>query len=77
LGDGGISAWVAGERPPNELIVSEINSSYIIVIIIAVSACACLLIATPIVYTAFVSKKKAQRSGNYLTISTFSFSRGF
>ncbi|OXU27526.1 hypothetical protein TSAR_002284, partial [Trichomalopsis sarcophagae] len=51
------------EAPPNELIVSEINSSYIIVIIIAVSACACLLIATPIVYTAFVSKKKAQRSG--------------
>ncbi|XP_011493935.1 PREDICTED: nephrin-like [Ceratosolen solmsi marchali] len=51
------------ERPPNELIVSEINSSYIIVIIIAVSACACLLIATPIVYTAFVSKKKAQRAG--------------
>uniref|UniRef100_A0ABD2WLG2 Nephrin n=1 Tax=Trichogramma kaykai TaxID=54128 RepID=A0ABD2WLG2_9HYME len=51
------------EAPPNELIVSEINSSYLIVIIIAVSAFACLLIATPIVYTALVSKKKAQRSG--------------
>ncbi|KAJ8679127.1 hypothetical protein QAD02_014914 [Eretmocerus hayati] len=51
------------ESPANELIVSEVNSSYIIVIIIAVSACACLLIATPIAYTAFVSKKKVQRSG--------------
>ncbi|XP_015599513.1 nephrin isoform X4 [Cephus cinctus] len=51
------------EVPPTELPASETNSSYIIVIIIAVSACACLLIATPIVYVTLASKKKAQRSG--------------
>lgn len=61
----GLLAWVTGEAPPTELTVSEINSSYMIIIIIAVSVSACLAIATPIVYTSFVSKKKAQRAGNY------------
>ncbi|XP_012277554.1 nephrin isoform X2 [Orussus abietinus] len=51
------------EAPPTELTASEINSSYMIVIIIAVFACACLLIATSIVYATLASKKKAQRSG--------------
>ncbi|XP_015186948.1 PREDICTED: nephrin isoform X3 [Polistes dominula] len=51
------------EAPPTELTSSEINSSYIIVIIITVSASACLLIATPIVLATLKSKKKAQRSG--------------
>ncbi|XP_046619486.1 nephrin isoform X3 [Neodiprion virginianus] len=51
------------EAPPTELTASETNSSYIIVIIIAVSACACLLIVTPIVYATLASKKKANRSG--------------
>lgn len=61
----GLLAWVTGEAPPTELTVSEINSSYMIIIIIAVSVSACLAIATPIVYTSLVSKKKAQRAGNY------------
>ncbi|KAK0090227.1 hypothetical protein PV325_002297 [Microctonus aethiopoides] len=51
------------EAPPTELTASEINSSHTIVIIIAVSACACLLIATPILYATLKSKKKAHRSG--------------
>ncbi|XP_063995244.1 nephrin isoform X2 [Diachasmimorpha longicaudata] len=51
------------EAPPTELTASEINTSYTIVIIIVVSACACLLIATPILYATLKSKKKAHRSG--------------
>ncbi|XP_043493049.1 nephrin isoform X3 [Polistes fuscatus] len=51
------------EAPPTELTSSEINSSYIILIIITVSASACLLIAAPIVFATLKSKKKAQRSG--------------
>ncbi|XP_011311068.1 nephrin isoform X1 [Fopius arisanus] len=51
------------EAPPTELTTSEINTSYTIIIIIVVSACACLLIATPILYATLKSKKKAHRSG--------------
>ncbi|XP_014296084.1 nephrin isoform X2 [Microplitis demolitor] len=50
------------EAPPTELTASEINSSYTIVIIIVASACACLLIATPILYATLKSKKKIHRS---------------
>ncbi|XP_006564420.1 nephrin isoform X2 [Apis mellifera] len=51
------------EAPPTDVTSSEINSSYIIVIIITVSASVCLLIAAPIVFATLKSKKKAQRSG--------------
>ncbi|XP_076242839.1 sticks and stones [Calliopsis andreniformis] len=51
------------EAPPTDVTSSEINSSYIIVIIITVSASVCLLIAVPIVFATLKSKKKAQRSG--------------
>ncbi|XP_076762632.1 sticks and stones isoform X2 [Xylocopa sonorina] len=51
------------EAPPADVTSNEINSSYIIVIIITVSASVCLLIAAPIVFATLKSKKKAQRSG--------------
>ncbi|XP_053999054.1 nephrin [Hylaeus anthracinus] len=51
------------EAPPTDVTSSEINSSYIIVIIITVSASVCLLIAAPIAFATLKSKKKAQRSG--------------
>ncbi|XP_076671541.1 sticks and stones isoform X2 [Andrena cerasifolii] len=51
------------EAPPTDVTSSEINSSYIIVIIITVFASVCLLIAAPIVFATLKSKKKAQRSG--------------
>ncbi|XP_017758682.1 PREDICTED: nephrin [Eufriesea mexicana] len=51
------------EAPPTDVTSSEINSSYIIVIIITVSASVCLLIAAPIVFATLKSKKKAHRSG--------------
>lgn len=69
----GLMAWVTGEAPPTELTASEINSSYTIVIIIVASACACLLIATPILYATLKSKKKIHRSGKYLFIWIFFF----
>ncbi|XP_025601953.1 nephrin isoform X2 [Athalia rosae] len=58
-----VKVQTLSEAPPTELTASETNSPYIIVIIIAVSACACLLIVTPIVYATLASKKKANRSG--------------
>lgn len=70
----GALAWLTGEAPPTDVTSSEINSSYIIVIIITVSASVCLLIAAPIVFATLKSKKKAQRSGkyNHYRISSFS-----
>lgn len=69
--------WLTGEAPPTDVTSSEINSSYIIVIIITVSASVCLLIAAPIVFATLKSKKKTQRSGKYdhspLYLSFFCF----
>ncbi|XP_034948910.1 nephrin-like isoform X2 [Chelonus insularis] len=57
-----VKVQTLSEAPPTELTASEINSSYTIIIIIAISACACLLIATPILYATLKAKKKIHRS---------------
>lgn len=73
----GALAWLTGEAPPTDVTSSEINSSYIIVIIITVFASVCLLIAAPIVFATLKSKKKAQRSGKYDHSHMYVFSAYF